>query len=302
MRFKGFDLNLLVALDALLAERSVSAAADRVFLSQSAMSGALSRLRDYFGDELLVMAGRRMMLTPRGEQLVKPVRAALVQIETTVAAPPVFDPATCERAFVIEASDFVADVLIAPLARELAQVAPKVSLQIVPRQQAPEAALESGEVDLVITPDFYAAPNQPAELLLEEDHVVAGWRGNPRIGPGFSEDDFYALGHVAVRFEKGRRAAFADSHLNGGERMRRVEVAVPAFTDVPRFLVGTQRIALLHRRLARSMQLHFDLALVDAPFPLPRLKEVMQHHHVRTGDEALAWLRGLVHQIAAQSG
>lgn len=94
MRFQRLDLNLLVALDALLTERSVSLAAERICLSQSATSSALGRLRDYFGDDLLILRGRQMVLTARAELLVEPVRAVLDQIHRTIAVTPPFDPAT----------------------------------------------------------------------------------------------------------------------------------------------------------------------------------------------------------------
>lgn len=97
MRFQRLDLNLLAALDVLLVEKSVSLAANRLCLSQSATSSTLGRLRDYFGDELLVVKGRSMVLTARAEELIEPVRAVLEQIRTTLAIAPQFDPATCDR-------------------------------------------------------------------------------------------------------------------------------------------------------------------------------------------------------------
>ena len=124
MRFQRLDLNLLVALDALLAERSVSLAAERICLSQSATSSALGRLREYFADDLLVVKGRQMVLTARAESLVEPVRAVLEQIRTTISVSPPFDPATSDRAMTIMASDYVTEVLLATALREIADVAP----------------------------------------------------------------------------------------------------------------------------------------------------------------------------------
>ena len=294
MRFKRLDLNLLVALDMLLAEQSVSAAAQRMCLSQPAMSGALNRLREYFNDDLLVLSGRRMVLTARATELIGPVRAALVQIETTIAAPPVFDPLMCDRRFVIEASDYMSEVLIAPVSRQLAELAPQVSLDLRAHGDSPDSALESGEIDLIVTPDLYASPEHPSELLFEEDHVVVGWRENRKLHSGITLDDFYAMGHVSVHFRKGREAAFAESHLGKNLRLRRIEVSVPAFCEVPRYLIGTQRIALMHRRLANAFLAHYPLAVAPAPLPVPSLREVMQHHRIRSGDRALAWLRRLI--------
>ena len=114
-----FDLNLLVALDALLRECNVTHAGNRLNLSQPAMSGALARLRDHFQDELLVPAGRRMIRTPLAEKLVQPVHEILLQIRGTLEARPLFDPATSTRHFSIAASDYVIAVLIADVLRSV---------------------------------------------------------------------------------------------------------------------------------------------------------------------------------------
>src|SRR5687767_5141559 len=106
MRFERLDLNLLVALDVLIEERSVSVAANRLFLSQPALSGALNRLREYFNDELLVQSGRQMILTPKAEELRAPVREALMFIRSRITTPSDFDPATAQRKFILVASDY----------------------------------------------------------------------------------------------------------------------------------------------------------------------------------------------------
>ncbi len=119
MRYGRLDLNLLVALDVLLTERSVSLAADRLCLSQSATSSALGRLREYFEDELLVVKGRAMILTARAEELIEPVRAVLEQIRTTVAVAPPFDPATADRTIRMMASDYSTEVLLTRVLADL---------------------------------------------------------------------------------------------------------------------------------------------------------------------------------------
>src|SRR6476469_7995400 len=132
MDLHGFDLNLLVALDALLAERSVTNAGRRVHLSQSAMSGVLARLRTVFGDELLVPARGGMALTPLAEQLVEPVAAVLLEIQQRILTQVPFDASTTKRSFTVAASDYAVSVLLAPLLRDLRAAAPGVSVTIVP--------------------------------------------------------------------------------------------------------------------------------------------------------------------------
>jgi len=298
MRFKGLDLNLLVALDVLLAERNVTAAAEKLHLSQSAMSGALSRLRDYFRDDLLVQEGRRMVLTPRAFSLMAPVHTALLQIEATVAAPAEFDPGTCERRFVVEASDYVSEVLLGKVSHRMAVLAPNATLAVAPRGFNPDIALESGETDLLITPDFYASPDHPSELLFEDDFVVVGWTGNESLSDPLSEEAFYRLGHISAVFGRHDEPSFGERHLPRGGRVRRVEVTVPSFLQGVPFLIGTQRVMLLHRRLAASLSRHFPLRAVAAPFHLPRLREVIQVHRIRAADPSFRWLAGLLHEAA----
>lgn len=299
MRFKGLDLNLLVALDMLLAERNVTAAAEKLHLSQSAMSGALARLRDYFRDDLLVQEGRRMVLTPRAFSLMAPVHTALLQIEATVAAPADFDPGTCERRFVVEASDYVCEVLLGRVSQRLAELAPHATLAVAARGLNPELALESGQIDLLITPDFYASPDHPSDLLFEDDFVVAGWSGNPRLTDPLDRDTFYELGHVSAVFGRHEEPSFAERHLPREGRVRRIEVTVPSFVQGVPFLIGTRRVMLLHRRLAISLARHFPLRAVAAPFHLPSLREVIQIHRIRAADPSFRWLAGLLHEAAS---
>jgi DNA-binding transcriptional LysR family regulator len=152
MRFNKLDLNLLVVLNALLTERSISRAAEKVHLSQPATSNALARLRDYFGDELLVSAGRQLILTPRAEALIEPVREVLMRIDSTIAAQPQFDPATETRHFTLLASDFTMTVLIPQLLASLYRDAPGIRIHIRAMTENREEVLEQGKADFLICP------------------------------------------------------------------------------------------------------------------------------------------------------
>ncbi len=298
MRFKGLDLNLLVALDALLIERSVSAAARKVFLSQSAMSGALARLRDHFQDELLVPVGRRMVLTAAAEALAGPLRDLMLQIEATVGAGMDFEPATSRRGFVIHASDYITEVVLCRAMAAFAAEAPGIVLEIVPPLSDPAAALEDGDVDLLLTPEAYIARAHPAALLYEEQHVVVGWQGNPRLAEPLSAQTFLELGHVVVRFTAARTPAFADGQIARLGVDRRVELVAPNFTAVPKLLVGTERISVMHRRLALAYQATLPLVVHPLPFEIPALREMIQHHRVRAADAGVQWLSGRLQVIA----
>jgi LysR family transcriptional regulator, nod-box dependent transcriptional activator len=298
MRFKGLDLNLLIALDALLTERNVSSAARKVFLSQSAMSGALARLREHFGDELLVPVGRRMVLTSAAQLLIEPLRQLVLQIEATVGISLKFEAAKSSRTFVVHASDYITEVVLSRVVAMLANEAPGVILEIVPPLDDPAASLESGEVDLLITPELWASNLHPIELLYEEQHVVVGWQGNPALSEPLTADVFFSLGHVVTRFAPNRALAFSESEIAKLNRSRRIELVAPSFTSVPKLLVGTHRIGVMHRRLAQNYAHTLPLVVQPLPFEMKPLREVIQYHQVRAADAGMHWLKGLIHRAA----
>src|SRR4051812_9229618 len=163
-----FDLNLLVALDALLAERSVTRAGSRLNLSQSAMSGTLARLRHHFDDELLIPVGRQMVLTPVAEALVDPVRDILLRVRGTLGSKPRFDHATARRHLSLAVSDYVTEILMADVLREAREEAPHITFELRPMGRRANEDLESGELDFLVAPEDYVSPGQPTEVRSEE--------------------------------------------------------------------------------------------------------------------------------------
>ena len=290
MRFQRLDLNLLVALDVLLSEKSVSLAADRLCLSQSATSSALGRLRDYFGDELLVLKGRNMVLTARAEGLIEPVRAVLEQIRTTIAVTPEFSPASADRQVRIMASDYSTQVLLAE------------ALAIQPMHDAPIDALERGQIDLLLTIDVAMSADHPSQPLFADDHVVVGDVSNPDLAQPMTRELYFALGHVTARFGKARIPAFEDWFVRRQKQTRRVEVVAPSFLAVPGLLLGTRRIATMHRRLAQQMVQSLPLVIRELPFDIPPIREAVQWHISNNNDRALRWVVERLAAIAADSG
>lgn len=290
MRFKGLDLNLVVALDILLQERSVSRAAERLKLSQPAVSAALARLRDYFNDELLVPIGRSMIPTAYAESLWPIARDLLAHADLLVDTSSTFDPAFSQRRFRISASDYVQTVLIAPLLRQLQATAPRISIDVGPTGPLSIAQFEAGEIDCIVTPEQYASPSHPFRALIAENHVVVGWRGNPAMARPMDLDAFLSLGHVAVSIGSGRELSFAERHLLPYRERRRVEVTTSTFSGVPLMLPGTLRVAVLQERLARTFADAFDLVMRPLPFDMPPLREVVQFHLSRANDAGIAWL------------
>ncbi|MBS0482069.1 MAG: LysR family transcriptional regulator [Proteobacteria bacterium] len=290
MRFGRLDLNLLVALDALLTERSVSLAADRLCLSQSATSSALGRLRDYFGDDLLVVKGRHMILTARAEELIEPVRAVLEQIRSTIAIAPPFDPATADRQIRIMASDYTTQVLLAEALAQLAIDAPNLRFEIQPMSTNPVEAIERGFVDFLITIDFAVSADHPSQVLFEDDYVVVGAADNPAMQGEMTRERYFSLGHVAARFGRAQMPAFEEWFTRRQKQQRRIEVVAPTFLSLPGLVLGTSRIVTMHRRLAQQVVDTFPLVMRELPFQIPPIREVVQWHLTNSNDRALRWV------------
>ncbi|SLK11662.1 LysR family transcriptional regulator [Novosphingobium mathurense] len=296
MRFGRLDLNLLVALDALLTERSVSLAADKLCLSQSATSSALGRLRDYFGDELLVVKGRHMILTTRAEELIEPVRGVLEQIRTTITITPPFDPATAERQIRIMASDYSTQVLLTEALAQMEKEAPGIRFEIQPMNDAPVDTLERGYVDLLLTIDYAISTDHPSQILFEDDYVVLGCKDNPAMQGPMTRDLYFKLGHVTARFGKSRVAAFDDWFVKRQKQQRRVEVVAPTFLSLAGLVMGTHRIATVHRRMAEMFARNLPLIMRETPFNIPRIREAVQWHISNNNDHAIRWV---VERLAA---
>lgn len=300
MRFKGLDLNLLIAFDALMKERSVSRAALRLHLSQPATSAALSRLRDYFGDPILALDGRRMIPSPYALRLQPLVEDMLSSVDGLISESRLFDPATSARHFTIGSSDYITVVLLRDMLADFAVSSPKLIFSIIPPSDNLLPLLDRGEIDLTITPEENLSGDHPAELLLEEAHVVVGWRENPLFDQPLTTEQFCAAGHVVMELGSGRPNAFAEKYFARSGIERRIEVLVESFSLVPELVLGTHRIGVMHERLAIAMARRLPIALAPLPFPFPLLREHIQRHRSRLDDPGIQWLAGEIHRRAEQ--
>ncbi len=287
MRFKRLDLNLLVVLDALLRERSVSKAAQQLNLSQPAVSSALARLRDYFNDDILVVHGKRMVPTAHAQSIEPQVVQALKDIDALISASTVFDPATSQRTFRICASDYASVVLILPLLAELEQAAPGIEVEVTPPTADAVARLERSEIDFLVLPEQYISREHPSSLLFEDRPVVVGWKKNPVFRAPLTEADFLAHGQVVVQSVNLPAFAGQPSELN---RRRRVEIVCSSFLEAPWMLIDSMRLAVMHERLARIVADKLPLAMAPLPFQVPTLREMVQYHTARKPDGGIQWL------------
>jgi DNA-binding transcriptional LysR family regulator len=299
MRLHQLDLNLLVALDALLTERNITEAGKRLALTQSAMSGALARLREYFGDELLVPVGRKMVPTPLAASLAEPVSDILLKVKATIGTKPTFEPATSKRRFSLMMSDYVSTVLMPEVLARVEQAAPHVEFEIISNDiNAPAEILERADIDFLIMPQLYLSRNHPSEVLFQDSYTCIVWTGNPLVGTHITPDEYLSLGHVNSQFDRGRTQAIDEIFFSRAGVSRRIEVVAMNFNAIPQCIAGTRRIATLQRGLAEVYATYWPLRLIPPPFELPPLIETVQWHTCFDKDPGSIWLRRILKEAA----
>jgi DNA-binding transcriptional LysR family regulator len=296
------DLNLLVALDALLTERSVTRAAARVGLRQSAMSHNLARLRTLLGDELLIRGPDGMRATPRALALIDPVRITLAQISTLVSRDEAFDARTAERSFRIGLTDS-AEVLIGPaLLAYLCEAAPGIRLRLSSTDRLFEE-LDSDQLDLGV--GYGPLPEGQAHhkrRVLSTDSFLCMFNAE-RVGvsPPISLEDYVRLPHVLTTLRKGERGIVDDALAKLG-LTRRVAVTTPRFVAVPFLVAGAPVVTTMHAKLARYFAGALGLSLSPAPVELPAVSAALVWHASYDHDPAHMWLRQTVARVAADAG
>lgn len=301
MRFQKLDLNLLVALDNLIELRSVTATAERMHMSQSAVSNSLSRLRHYFDDDLLVQVGRRMELTARAEELRIPVRDVLVRIESGIIQSQDFDPVESERIFKIILSDNTLTILMPQVLALAEEQGARVGFELMPQQREPFLSVESGEADIVIAPQHILHPGLPSELLWQDSFVCVAWSVG-RFGQSApSLQDYSAARHVRMA-PPGGAPSFEQQQISALGIERTVDVTCFSFAAMAHLVVGTDRLATVHSRLARKLANALPVVIHPLPFDLPKLDTSMQWHSYKSRDPGIKWLRNLLNMSAQRIG
>ncbi|MBN0988302.1 LysR family transcriptional regulator [Amphritea pacifica] len=291
MRFHHLDLNLLVALDAMLTEKNVTRAADKLNVSQSAASGLLARLREYFDDELLVKTGRKMIATPLAISLEEPLKRVLLDIQTNIVSNKEFNPETSTRHFRVMASDYVTSVFLAPFFNHIQPLAPNMTFDIIPNNNQYEELLSRGDIDFLIQPDVYMTANHPKQLLFEDHYVCVVWENNPWVGDEMSYDLYLSLGHIVINLGENRAPSFEEDYARKFGNARLIEVSTSNFNTLPHLLNGTNRVAIMQYRLARIYADTMPLKILDVPEKIPNLKEYIQWNKILDSDPAHQWLK-----------
>ncbi|MBN3815850.1 LysR family transcriptional regulator [Paraburkholderia sp. Se-20369] len=303
MRLKGLDLNLLMVLDALLKERSVSLAASSLDLGQSAVSSALSRLREHFGDELLVPLNRQMVPTALALDLHGPVKEWLQGIDSIVHAQPEFNPRYTRREFVVLCSDYVAETFIPHLIRLLAEDAPDATIAVRPLDASvtslPEGLARRG-AHFCILPSEHCSPLHPRAHLFHERFCAVVWRDNRNISETLTLQQLRELPHVAVQFSDDTPDALDARPLVMSGVFRKTRVVVDQFMLAAQAVIGTSYVTLVPWRLAHQWANSLPLRLLELPEGSPNIEfdEVLQWNETQLDDPSLHWFRDLMLEAA----
>ncbi|MGN8143163.1 LysR family transcriptional regulator [Pseudomonas sp. 22105] len=291
---RRIDLNLLVILDALLGEQHVTRAAERLHLSQPAVSHALARLRDLLGDPLLVRAGSGLVPTARALELAAPLAETLAQVQSLLA-PNTFDPASARRTFRLAMSDYGAALILPGLIRTLRAEAPGIDLQIshASREGMVEGLL-NGDIDLAAG----VLPELPGELrstpLFEERYVCLLDRQSLPAGGVLDLPTYLSRPHVLLEM-RGSGTPEIERTLTALRERRRVAISLPHWSVAPRFISGTDLILTVASRALNEVD-DESLIVMPPPFEIAPFTFVSAWHKRRGGDQALNWLNRRIEQ------
>ena len=295
LKLSSVDMNLLVVLEALLAERQVTRAAVRVGLSQSATSHALARLRELYADPLLVRSGNSMNLTPRATALLPAITRSLSELRATLTGEPAFDPRTARRTFTLGTVDYGQLVLLPPLLAQLEREAPAVDIGIVHGPNLIEL-LNAGDIDLALVVGGALPTPLRSQALLSDGFVCIVRKRHPITRGQLTLAKYLALRHVVVA-PSGGPGSLVDTELAKRGKERRVALRVPDFLVAPWVVSESDFIHTGPERLARRLAKVHPIHVLAPPLPLPRFTLSQAWHARLDADPAHAWLRDTVAQV-----
>lgn len=283
---------MLLAFNALMAERNVTRAAMRIGLTQQGMSGQLARMRDLFGDTLFIRQAGGMVPTARAEALLPSIQIALSALETVVSAPP-FDPATSDGLVTIAASDYAIALLLPGLLQLIQKQAPQFRVIVKPVETGSLAGrIREEGIDLALTVREFAPQSLPSRILFKDRYVGVIRAGHPLAGKAISLDEFCAYPHLLVSPFRGDASGPTDHALAAIGRTRMVGLVVPGFSVVGSLLEQTDLIAVLPERLLTVM--HRKLWTFKTPIPVPGFEVEAIWPERLNADPAHIWIRDLI--------
>ncbi|WP_150047784.1 LysR family transcriptional regulator [Methylomonas rhizoryzae] len=301
---RTFDLNLLLAFDVLMRERNVTRAAESMFVTQSAMSHTLHRLRQHLNDPVLVKSPGGMQPTALALTLVEPVRSLLKEMERLLETPQAFDPTASQRRFTIAATDYMEFLMLPTLTQMIERVAPGVDIHVKRTESAfPLPQLENGSLDVVL--GFVSVLNPPAhlhcEILFKDRMACVVRQDHPRIKAPPSLADYLAAAHMLIS-RTGDKLGVIDDKLAETGAERHIHCIVPHFLSAPLIVAQTDMILSLPYRLAIAFRKLVPLSIWPVPVELPDYDLAMIWHPLWEKDPAHGWLREQISRVARTIG
>ncbi len=299
MNLSGIDLNLMVALEALLQERSVTKAARRQGISQPAMSNTLRRLRELLDDPILVRGAGGMFPTPRALAMVDSLSRGLAELRTVIATARQFVPRELTRTFRVAVGDYLQVVLGPGLLERFQAEAPDARLALIRTDGALALSrLRSGACDLLLG-EFGTQIDLEQQVLLGEGFLCLTRRGHPAVADGLDLETYVRLGHVLVTPLK-HSPGVMDGVLAEHGLSRTIVATTAQFTGVPAMVARTDLIATLPARLARALSRAFDVELHEVPVDTPSFTVRCYWRSSASEDPEIGWLRGLLAAAARE--
>ncbi len=297
-RLSSIDMNLLIALDSLLTEGSVTAAAQRHGVTQSAMSHNLARLRELFDDRLLVRVGARMKPTPRAQQLQPALRAALVQVEGVLVGRTGYDPTTADTVFHVATTDYGAAFVSPLLFAHLQRHAPRVRIAVKPLMHRELVGqLASGDIQLAAGLPFEDLPGTETQLLFEERFVCLVRPDHQLLEAPLDVEAFANAPHCCVSPFIRTHGSYVDEALAAVGLQRRVQLELPYFLAAPQVVASSDLILTVPSRLAEMFAATHGLVVFEPPLDLPSVA-IRQVWHERYAEEpSIKWLRDTVAHV-----
>lgn len=302
MDFKGLDLNLLAAFDALMIERNVTRAAAQVGVSQPAMSAALGRLRTLFSDPLFLRSAEGLLPTARAREMAGPVSAALQTIEAALLVQPRFDPVEAETTFNLGMSDYPAFVLLPQLTQALSELAPGITLNVHSFNARDDAVdlLDAGTIDAAIG----ILPTQTEGRiltwpLLRDGFVTLLRHDHPAAPREMDLETFLSLPHVLVSPE-GDRYGLVDQALAQMGRQRRIALTLPHMFAAPTIVAHSDNVATLMKSVVLNSADRHKLTLFPTPLAMPEIELHLIWHRRNAAHQAQQWLREQIIEVAGK--
>ena len=291
MNLKETDLNLFIAFDVIYTEKNLTKAGQVLGITQPAVSNALSRLRELFGDDLFIRTSKGMIPTPVANQIIKDVRSALSLIQNTISETEKFDPSLAEMTFKISIGDSSEYRLLPLLIKELAEIAPKIKVEtyLTPRKEAPRE-LASGTIDFSIDPPVHSDPHLKHEKIYEEDYVMIVRKDHPILSlKEITIEDYLKLSHIHISNRK-TGLGHVDMALYRLGLSRDISLRAQHFLVAP-YIVEQSDLAIT---TTKGFAVDRDLAWRELPFEIEPLILHLYWHEAKDSDPSTKWMKDLM--------